>query len=143
LLPSLLIICLLVFDRMICKETRFNLQDFLFLLLEMLVIWVSFGISFWLVFPINAGFVTAIIGAFSISWFAGYVAFFAPGGIGIREYLLTVILVSYFSSSEVAIYATVHRLIWVIVEVILGAGSALLFGIPMTAKEETVEEAEN
>jgi hypothetical protein len=138
-LPILWVIALLLFDYFFFKENRYSLKDFVFLVLEMLVIWVSFGISFWMVFPLKSGFATAITGAFSISWVAGYVAFFAPGGIGIREYLLTVILAAYFSSSEVATYATIHRLIWVVVEVILGAGSALLFGIPMTAAEDEPE----
>ena len=133
-LPVLWIAVLLLIDFFGFKENRYNVKDFLLLLLEVLVIWVSFGISFWLVFPLKSGFQMAITGAFSISWVAGYVAFFAPGGIGIREYLLTVILAAYFSSSEVATYATIHRLIWVVGEIMLGAGSSLLFGIPMTAQ---------
>jgi hypothetical protein len=138
-LPILWVIVLILVDYFIFKNKRYTIKDFLFLVVEMLVIWVSFGISFWLVFPLHSGFEMAITGAFSISWVAGYVAFFAPGGIGIREYLLTVILAAYFSSSEVATYAAIHRLIWVIGEIILGAGSALLFGIPMTAPEEETE----
>jgi hypothetical protein len=138
-LPILWVIALILVDYFIFKTKRYTIKDFLFLVVEMLVIWVSFGISFWLVFPLHSGFEMAITGAFSISWVAGYVAFFAPGGIGIREYLLTVILAAYFSSSEVATYATIHRLIWVIGEIILGAGSTLLFGIPMIASEEETE----
>jgi hypothetical protein len=138
-LPIIWLAALLLVDYFFFKENRYNFKDFILLIGEMLVIWVSFGISFWLVFPLHSGFEMAITGAFSISWVAGYVAFFAPGGIGIREYLLTIILAAYFSSGEVATYATIHRLIWVLVEIILGAGSSLLFGIPMTAQEEDTE----
>ena len=108
----------------------------LILIAQMLIIWISFGISFWLVFPLENGFLPAIAGAFSLSWVAGYVAFFAPGGIGVREYLLTIILSSFFSDNEVAIYATIHRLIWVVVEILLGAGCALLFGIPVSENND-------
>lgn len=139
-LPILWLIALLLIDFYGFKENRYSVKDFLFLLLEVLVIWVSFGISFWLVFPLKSGFQMAITGAFSISWVAGYVAFFAPGGIGIREYLLTIILAAYFSNSELVTYATIHRLIWVLVEVLLGAGSSLLFGIPMSAPAESGEK---
>ena len=97
------------------------MKDFIMMVGEMLVIWISFGVSFWMVFPLKEGFMLAITGAFSISWVAGYVAFFAPGGIGVREYLLAILLGAYFTGSEVAIYATVHRLIWVLVEVAFGA----------------------
>ncbi len=137
LLPILWIIAIIVIDILFYKEKRYQLNDVLILIGEMLVIWISFGISFWLVFPLNSGFLPAITGAFSLSWVAGYVAFFAPGGIGVREYLLTLILASYFSGNEVAIYASVHRLIWVVVEIILGAGCALLFGIPVSENENS------
>ena len=141
-LPLLWLAGLLIVDKAFFKESRYCVKDIVILILEMLVIWISFGISFWLVFPINAGFLMAITGAFSISWVAGYVAFFAPGGIGIREYLLTILLASFFSGDQVAIYATIHRLIWVIVEIVLGAGSVLLFGIPMT-ENDSKENVEN
>lgn len=140
LLPVLWISALIIFEKAFFKDSPWNPKDFVFTLLEMLVVWISFGISFWLVFPIHSGFLPAITGAFALSWLAGYVAFFAPGGIGIREYLLTLILATFFSSSEVAIYATIHRLIWVLVEIILGAGSALIFGIPMTANGDAANE---
>lgn len=136
LLPLLWLAGLLIFDRLFFKEKRYRFSELVILLLEMLLIWVSFGISCWLIFPIHDGYITAIIGAFSLSWVAGYVAFFAPGGIGIREYLLTLLLSSFFSSGEVAIYATIHRLLWVLIEVILGASCTLIFGIPMTEGDE-------
>lgn len=137
LLPILWIIALVIIDSVFFKDNRYEILDLVKLIFEMFVIWVSFGISFWLVFPLQNGFMLAITGAFSLSWVAGYVAFFAPGGIGIREYLLTLMLASYFSSGEIAIYATIHRLIWILIEILLGAGSALLFGIPMHETEES------
>ena len=135
-LPVLWFVGLLLVDRLFFKENRYSVKDLLILFIEMLFIWVSFGISTWLVFPVQSGFLLPITGAFSLSWVAGYLAFFAPGGIGVREYLLTLLLSSFFSSGEVAIYATIHRLIWVLVEIILGAVCALAFGIPMTASDE-------
>ena len=120
-LPVLWFVGLLLVDRLFFKENRYSVKDLLILFIEMLFIWVSFGISTWLVFPVQSGFLLPITGAFSLSWVAGYLAFFAPGGIGVREYLLTLLLSSFFSSGEVAIYATIHRLIWVLVEIILGA----------------------
>ena len=135
-LPVLWFVGLLLVDRFFFKENRYCVKDLLVLLTEMLFIWVSFGISTWLVFPVQSGFLLPITGAFSLSWVAGYLAFFAPGGIGVREYLLTLLLSSFFSSGEVAIYATIHRLIWVLVEIILGTVCALVFGIPITANDE-------
>ena len=104
--------------------------DFLRALFELAAIWLLFGISFWLVFPAGSGYLAQITGAFSLGWLAGYAAFFAPGGIGVREALLAVLLSAYFSPAEAAIYAAVHRLLWVLAEIMLGAGSALVFGLP-------------
>ncbi|MEW6651599.1 MAG: hypothetical protein AB1453_15595 [Chloroflexota bacterium] len=136
LFPTLWVAGLYVFEKIFFKNNPVILKDFLAKFLLMIAIWFSFGVSFWLVFPLQSGFLVAITGAFSLSWVAGYVAFFAPGGIGVREYLLTLLLASFFSSSEVAIYATIHRLIWVLEEILLGAGTALIFGVPLTSAEE-------
>ncbi len=136
LFPILWVVGLYVFEKIFFKNNPVILKDFLVKFLLMIAIWFSFGVSFWLVFPLQSGFLVAITGAFSLSWVAGYVAFFAPGGIGVREYLLTLLLTSFFSSSEVAIYATIHRLIWVLEEILLGAGTALIFGVPLTSGEE-------
>jgi len=137
ILPVAWVAGLLLFEKLFLKKYHFHLTDFLGVLVKLVVIWVAFGISYWLVFPAQEGFLIPIIGAFSLSWVAGYVAFFAPGGIGIREFLLTILLASFFASHEVAIYATIHRLLWILEEVLLGAGTALLFGIPINLQEET------
>jgi hypothetical protein len=42
---------------------------------------------------------------------------------------------SLFSQAEVSIYATIHRLIWVITELLMGAATMLLFGMPLGVKE--------
>ena len=105
------------------------------MLAELLFIWMAFGLSFWLVFPPDAGYLAQVVGAFSLSWLAGYIAFFAPGGIGVREVLLAVLLGAFFAGGEVAIYASIHRLLWVLAEVFLGGMSALIFGLPEVPDE--------
>jgi len=128
--PVLWIAGMVLFEKFFFRNVKVDLFDFLLVLVEQLTTWIFFGISYWLVFPAQSGFLLQIIGAFSLSWVAGYVAFFAPGGIGIREFLLAVILGGFFASREVATYATVHRLIWVLIEIVLGALSATLIGLP-------------
>ena len=132
--PVLWIAGMILFERFFFPGSRITSSDFLLILFEQLATWILFGISYWLVFPPQSGFLMQIIGAFSLSWVAGDVAFFAPGGIGIREFLLAVILGGFFVSSEVATYATIHRLIWVIIEIVLGAFSAVLIGLPDEAE---------
>lgn len=138
-LPVLWIAGMFLFEVVFFRGRKVRAVDFLLILAEQIAIWFLFGVSYWLVFPPQGGYLPQIIGAFSLSWVAGYVAFFAPGGIGIREVLLAILLGAFFKSSEVAVYAAIHRLVWVAAEVILGAGSATLFGLP-SAPEKPSEE---
>ena len=129
-LPFAWLAALYFYERYFFKDKKADLSGFGLVLLEQMAIWALFGVSFWLVFPPHAGFLMPVIGAFSLSWVAGYVAFFAPGGIGIREVLLTVILGGFFASQEVAVYATIHRVLWVLMEIIVGTISAVFIGLP-------------
>ena len=124
-----------LFEKIIFKDRIFDTNDFIFSLIEQIITWLLLGISFWLVFPPGSGFAIGIIGAFSISWLVGYVAVFAPGGIGIRELMLALLLGSYLSQSEVSIFATIHRLIWVVAELLLGGLSMLIFGMPLNSSD--------
>ncbi len=127
---------LLVFEYFFFGKQKIIIRDFFLMLAELVFIWLVFGFSFWLVFPPNGGYLAQVIGAFSLSWLAGYVAIFAPGGIGVREVLLAVLLGTFFKSEEVAIYASIHRLLWVLAEVFLGGTSALIFGLPELSEGE-------
>jgi len=131
------VVGLLVFEYLFFGKRKIIFRDFLLVLAELLFIWIVFGLSFWLVFPPHTGYLAQVTGAFSLSWLAGYVAFFAPGGIGVREVLLAVLLGAFFKSGEVAIYASIHRLLWLLAEVFLGGLSALIFGLPEVSEENS------
>ena len=64
--------------------------------------WLLFGFSFWVfIISISPGSNIPIIpsiGAFIIAYQIGYLAFFAPGGIGVRELVLTTILSPYLGA---------------------------------------------
>ena len=124
-------------EKIFFRKFEFFVRDFFLMLAELVFIWVLFGISFYLVFPPSDGFVFQVIGAFGLSWIAGYAAFFAPGGIGIRETLLALILGAFFAGELVAVRAAIHRLIWVLVEIILGLGCILIFGMPAVEQNES------
>jgi len=134
-LPLVWAASLWLFEWLFLGKRKINRARFLWMIAKLVAIWIFFGVSYWLVFPAHSGFFLQITSAFSLGWLAGYIAIFAPGGIGIRELLLTVLLSSFFSAGEVAIYATIHRLLWVLAEILLGAGSALIFGMPVSTPE--------
>ncbi|QPC84686.1 hypothetical protein G4Y79_10005 [Phototrophicus methaneseepsis] len=79
------------------------------------------GIALWLIVPemADAGYLSLAIGAFCISWVIGYVAIFAPSGIGVREGVLVALLASVAPPETIVLYATIHRFAWIISELTL------------------------
>lgn len=119
----LFIISLIVIEFAVKTEFHQpNLKNVLPQFISQFMLWVTLGGSFFVLFSkigsLNDLFFT--IGAFGISFLAGYVAIFAPGGIGIREYVAVVLFSFIFSGSEIGIYTIMHRLLYTVVEFILG-----------------------
>lgn len=132
LLAFLWIITVYLVIRVIFKAT-ISPALHLRLCVELLIIWFLFGCSFWLIFPPNPepDFFLQAVSAFSLSWALGYVAIFAPGGIGIREAALALLMAPFFQPQTTAVFATIHRLLWVITEILLALLSMALFGLPI------------
>lgn len=85
------------------------------------VMWVALAFSFVLIFPsfsTNFDANMLIIGAFIISWLVGFVSLFAPSGLGIREAVLVSLLLPVLSANDSAIFALIHRILWIGVELI-------------------------
>lgn len=122
-------------------KARFSPALHLRLSIEQIIIWLLFGTSFWLVFPrnTNINFFLQAVSAFSLSWAAGYAAFFAPGGIGIREASMTLLLAAFFPPETTAIYAAIHRLLWVVVEILLALLCMGLFGLPLGLEQASTQ----
>ncbi|MEW6580270.1 MAG: hypothetical protein AB1435_13910 [Chloroflexota bacterium] len=85
-------------------------------------IWALVGVSLWAILPGQSGWrsVALAIGAFCLSWVIGYVAVFAPGGIGVRETVMTALLVPLLAVPDALVYAAAHRFVWVAAELALG-----------------------
>ncbi|MGJ3240750.1 MAG: hypothetical protein ACFE0Q_18720 [Anaerolineae bacterium] len=82
------------------------------------VMWACIGLSFSIILPIslNPNPIYLSAGAFVLSWLIGFLAIFAPGGIGVREVVLVALMLPLLSSQESAVYAVTHRMLWVFVE---------------------------
>jgi hypothetical protein len=89
--------------------------------------WALLGISFALTNPvIQTDTFLLQMSVYTISWTLGYVVIFAPGGIGIREGAITFFLAGTMGADNILIYSTVHRFLYVIIEVLLGVVAGLL-----------------
>lgn len=99
------------------------------------LIWALVGASLWALLPSLDGWRSGglAIGAFCISWVIGYVALFAPGGIGVREAAMTAVLAPVLSAQDALLYAAIHRFLWMATELTLGVLARTVLAGPSPA----------
>lgn len=71
--------------------------------------------------PLGAGDLPMITGAVALAWMGGYLAFFTPAGLGVREGLLALLLAPALGAAPVVLLAALSRLASVVVEILLFA----------------------
>lgn len=121
-LPVFWFITLVILERFFPSDGGGSaIKNVIALMLTQIVIWLAIGSSFYFVFQnIGTANYFYIVGGYALSWVAGYLIIFAPGGIGIREFVLVALFSSFMPTSQIAIYTVVHRLIYTFVEVLMG-----------------------
>ena len=104
------------------------------------LMWIVTGISFYgLILALGADKTDlpffATIGLFSLSWAGGFISVFNPGGVGIREAILTVSLGKMLVEPIPVLASIFSRLLWIIAEVLYFA-VFLYFVNPQTSSEK-------
>lgn len=137
---ALWITALMVVHKIMQKYTSRQIQKVARVALTGLLLWTFIGGSFFVMFKdISFSSAPLFIGGYAVSWAVGYIAVFAPGGLGIREAVLAFVFSSITSVELIAVYAAMNRIIWVIAEVLFG-----LFGMSqkkiMSASPELISE---
>jgi len=84
--------------------------------------------------PLRPGDIPVFVGAYALSWTIGYVAVFAPGGIGVREGIL-VLLLSGVTGLPAAVLISLVQRVWLTLIELLFAGGWLAFGAAMRARD--------
>lgn len=90
-----------------------------------LICWIVYGLSFWVfINSVTSGSnlpVLPAVAAFVIAYQIGYLAIFAPGGMGIRELVLAIILTPYLGPAAfgIAVVARVWNLITEIISALI------------------------
>jgi hypothetical protein len=96
-----------------------------------LVVWGLYGLAFWTtgraLFAIPASDIPRYIGIFALAWLAGVVAFFAPGGIGVREAVIAALLAAPLGQANAIVLAATSRIVLSTIDLVAGATS---FGWP-------------
>ena len=104
------------------KEMRIPTKEIGFGLIAFLITWMLFGLSLGLTIrsvsggPIDFGDWPVWIGAVSAATSIGFIALFAPGGFGVREWLLLVVLSLHIPENQAVAAAVLLRLVWLTAE---------------------------
>jgi uncharacterized membrane protein YbhN (UPF0104 family) len=112
-------------------EIKLKAKDMLLYLWLYGVSWMIFGLGFMVLIkamtPVSFNQYFGLSGAFAFSYILGLLALFAPGGIGVREGIL-VILLSNFFPTPVATLISFSSRIWITL------AEALCFGLTFAIK---------
>ena len=107
---------------MIILATKVVFIDILALLVQgaLLAYVISWFVS------ISSANVLLVISSFAVAWFVGFVVPGAPGGIGIREAMLTILLGDVCSTSIILLAIIIHRIVSIFADVMLFAIGVLI-----------------
>ncbi|RKS76365.1 hypothetical protein BZB76_1719 [Actinomadura pelletieri DSM 43383] len=107
--------------------------------------WALFGVHTWLLSMAvggdGAGLPFVVTGAYALAFVAGFLVFIAPGGIGAREAVLTVVLTPVLPAGAPVVVAIASRVLLTVAD-LLNAGVAFLLGrtAPATGNERPTKE---
>jgi len=90
-----------------------------------LILWVAQGLGFFFlcrtIYPLSWKSIGPVIGAYILSWVVGFLAFFSPGGLGVRDGILSVTLGGLVVSPLAILFSLLAR-VWITVyEIIYSA----------------------
>ncbi len=114
-------ISLLVLNNWMGRHTLKPLPCVPLIMVTGIGLWTLIGASFFVMFS-NMNMSTAPLfgGGYALSWAIGYLAVFAPGGLGVREAVLAWLFTSVAPVEFIAVYAAMNRIVWLVAELIYG-----------------------
>jgi glycosyltransferase 2 family protein len=102
-----------------------------------LAVWGLYGLALWTtgraLFAVPVSELARYIGVFALAWLAGLVAFFAPGGIGVREAVIAALLTHRLGQANAIVLAATSRIVLSAIDFAAGAAS---FGVPALRRKE-------
>jgi uncharacterized membrane protein YbhN (UPF0104 family) len=107
---------------------NFKPQDMFFYISLYSGSWFLFGFIFWVfiksITPVSLDIYLSLTGAFAGSFTLGFLAIFAPGGIGVREGILVILLSNFFPTPVATLISLVSR-VWITLAEVLCSCVAL------------------
>lgn len=101
--------------------------------------WLISGTVVWLIavqlgMPASVPSFLLAAGGYSLSWAIGFIVFFMPAGLGVREVVLAAMLAGFLGPGELIVVVLLARVLSTVADVVLGLGSFALRDRP--AKDE-------
>ncbi|MYC78577.1 hypothetical protein F4X10_22665 [Candidatus Poribacteria bacterium] len=94
------------------------------------LLWLCQGLAFFLflrsIAPVRWADVGVLTASYAFAWIVGFLSFLTPGGLGIREGLLGVLLAHYMPAKEATLVALLCRLWMLSAEMVLAAIAFLI-----------------
>lgn len=93
--------------------------------------WVLAGTQVWLMLS-SAGQASGLtsyslaVGGYALGWIAGFLVFFAPAGVGVREAVLGAVLATSVDSGTVVVVVLLSRVLITLADITLGVGALAL-----------------
>lgn len=116
-----------------------SFKNMLFLVGYYSLFWIVTGTAFYFFvrsfYPLSFSYIPILSGIYAISFVAGYLTFFTPAGLGVREGCLTVLL-SFFIPTPIAIGIALLSRLWVV-----GAEIAILIIILLNTETRKMAKA--
>jgi hypothetical protein len=86
-------------------------------------VWFLLGLSFWSLLPHGQRTQDTLplaVSSFALGWAAGYLAPFAPAGLGVREAVIVTLLAPSVSLGDALLAVGFSRVVWTLTELVLG-----------------------
>ena len=100
---------------------RIRYRDIVILIIPYCILWVLYGLAFYFlvgaVQPTEISQMVALIGMYAIAWAIGFLSIVTPGGLGIREGALALLLTLYFPLPVAILISLLSRAWITLVEV--------------------------
>ena len=120
-----------------CSRTKqtlrgmFSISRVLRLMVSYLLLWGLLGIAFFLfiksLVPVDLSQFLMLTGIYAIAWGIGFLSFVTPGGLGVREGVLSLLLTIVLPPARAMLVALLSRLWTLSVELLVGGGAFWIY----------------
>lgn len=105
-----------------------RLRNFSLAILSYLIMWVLMGLSFYAVVVatdphLDLALLKVAIGVSALSWLAGFLTPFSPGGIGVREAAILLLMAPFLAEPQAVMVALLSRVLALAVELAFAASA--------------------